>query len=206
MDPSLPIYLKCQSATVNLEFLCHPDQASFDKEAGYPGAMFEAAHRYFAHGFTLAEFHKKFIPKIEELSGIARRIDEKKFDRKKSQSPNPDKLSPVYESYTSYLTWLWPQLTNEQRLVYSELALSESREFRINVAPAETKSPIDICYYKRADSILEQEVDVIKSKLPKYIQLVPNYEIAFEDSGKPNRDSLARLLQKFEDARFALED
>lgn len=202
----LPTFLSLQSAVLSLEFLCHDSVESFDQAAGRTGACLEAAHRYHVHRFHLEKFYRELIPKFEKLSGIARRLDESKLARKRASSPNPEKISPIYEKPTTYLIWLWPQLTDDLRESLGALARAESQKSLIDVSPSDRNSTIDPSFYKRADSILDQEIEVIKTKLPRWQNLVPDYSLAWEDSGKPNRESLARLLQKYQEAVWANED
>lgn len=199
-------FIRTKSGPITVEFLCHISESAYDKEAGYSGAMAEDAHRWHVHRSTINLFYADFIPKVEILTGIPRRVDEKKTLRKKSDSQNPDRISPIYESYTNYLTRIFPETTEALREEILSLALSLSQTFKVNVAPAERNSPVDICYYKRADSVLEQPLDIINQKISKLLQSVPNFQLARESNEKPQRDSLARLYQQYQLQQWSEQD
>lgn len=201
-----PLVIKTTSGPLDLEFLGHSDPAAFDLEAGFPNAAMHYANLYHVHRDTIEIFAEKFTPFLEKFSGIPRGIDEKITAKRKAQAVNPSKVSPVPERFVPYLLKVCAKATKEQMKTIQAEALAVSRSIHIDVAPAERKTMPEVMYYTRADSILACDLDTINEKVSKFLALVPDFLLDRDENEKPTRDSFARLLQKYDAARWAQED
>jgi hypothetical protein len=205
-DPIPSPFLSTETGPIKLEFLMSSDESSYDLLAGYAGAMREDAHRWHCHRETIDVFGDHFAPIVESLSGIPRGINEKETAKRKSTARQPEKVSPVPERVNRYLLRVFAQVSKETQSAIQAAALELSRTMLISPAPAVRSTVIEPMYYKRADSLLLQDLDTINEKVSKFSALVPDFILDREPSGKPLRDSLARLCQSFDSARWALED
>lgn len=205
-----PFLVKTESGAFTLEFIGHPDEASYDAEAGYPGAMREAAHRWHIHRDTIIVFDRIFSPWLEKTSGVARKIDDALTARRRAYSLNPNKVAPLYERFVPYTKRVIAILEKEGKtdLIASikAEALRVSQTVRINVAPAAGLAPIEPMFFARADSLLEQEPGTLASRISRFQSLVPDHELIRDHEGKPLRESLARLLKRFTEAQMAQDD
>lgn len=201
-------FRRVESGSLILEFLGHESAEAYDKDAGEAGACVERADRRDALESTIYEFADQFYPFVKDLTGIARLVDEKKTARKRASSPNPEKISPILESFSNYTNRLCTseQVSPEMWQEIKAEALRISRLIRISSAPATKLCQIPPAYYRRADSLLSNDLETISKRVTGYLSLVPNFPITGLPDEKPNRDNLARLLQVYEDTRFAMED
>lgn len=199
-------FRRVESGSLILEFLGHPDAESYDKDAGEPGACVERADRRDALESTIYEFGDLFYPFVKDLTGITKLVDEKKTNKKRAGSPNPEKISPILESFSNYTNRVSILATPDEWQKIKEEALKLSRTVRISSAPATKLCQIPPAYYRRADSLLCNDLETIAKRVTGYLTLVPNFPITGLPDEKPNRDNLARLLQIYEDTRFAMED
>jgi len=206
MTPAIRPLIKVTSGPLDLEFIGHSDVASYDAEAGYAGAALEFADRWHIHRDTINVFDEEFTPFVEQLTGITRMADEKLTAKRRSISPNPDKITPIPERFLTYIKRVFAKVSEPVQEQIKAEALIYSRRIAISAAPAERTAPIEPMFYKRADSLLENDIETIDEKVAKYLTLVPNYEVARDSHSRPLRDSLARLLQRYDAARYALED
>lgn len=203
---SEPYYVPTTTGPLAIEFLGHESIESFDTEAGEPGAALFYANLYHIHRDTIEIFAEAFTPFLEKISGIPRGIDEEMTKKAKARAVNPDKVTPILVRFVPYLNKVCAKVSEKELEVIKLEALRISRSIKINVAPAERKSPIEVMYYTRADSILEADLDTINGKVSKFLSLVPDFQLVRDSFDKPLRESLARLLQKFDAARWAQED
>lgn len=207
---SNPYYVSAESGPFLLEFPGHPDEASFDAEAGEAGAMRDFAHRWHIHRDTINIFDRQFAPWLEATSGIPRLVDDELTRRRRQYSLNPNKITPLKERFVKYTKRVIATLEGEGKLelvaqIKAE-ALRVSRTIKINVAPAGLNGAVELMFYKRADSILEADLDTINSKVSRFLALVPDYELIRDHNEKPERASLARLLKKFAEAQMTQDD
>lgn len=199
-------YRRIESGSLVLEFLGHIDAEAYDKDAGEPGACVERADRRDALESTIYEFAEIFYPYVFQLTGIERLVDEKKTARKKSTSPNPERISPILESFSNYTNRISTKVSEE---IWSQIkaeALRVSKSLKISSAPKSRDCPVPPAYYRRADSLLSNELSTIRTRVDTYLKLVPNFPITGLPDEKPDRENLARLLQTYEEIRFAMED
>ena len=203
--PSSP-FLKTETGPIRLEFLMSPDESSYDSLAGYSGAMREDAHRWHCHRETIDIFGDRFAPVVESLTGIPRGINEKETAKRKFTARQPEKVSPVPERVNRYLLRVFAQISKEKQAELQNEALVLSRTMLISPAPAVRNTVIEPMYYKRADSILLQDLDTINEKVSRFSSLVPDFVLERDKSSRPLRDSLAGLLQAFDHERWARED
>lgn len=203
---SLPHYIKVESSWLVLEFRGHDSIEQYDAEAGYPGAALETADRFHVHRETMGRFDQEMTPVIERITGIKRECDERLTAKRRKASPNPERISPIRERFLSYLLRVDALATEEQKAEVKREALRLSRSLQISTAPAERKAPLEQRFYERADSILSADLETIDSKVSRWQSLVPDFELARDNDGKPIRDNLARLLQRYEAAQWAEED
>lgn len=210
MEASSPYLIPTDSGPFHLEFQGHDSEASYDAEAGYPGAMREFAHRWHIHRDTINRFDEAFSPWLEKASGIPRKIDDELTARRKTYAVNPNKVTPLVERPTKYWNRVIATLKGrgETKLIeeIKEAALFLSKTLKVAVAPAATPRPVAPMFFKRADSLLCLDLDTLNGRISRFQALVPDFELARDQEGKPVRESLARLLQKFSDATLAQDD
>lgn len=201
-----PRYVRTPHGPLTLEFLGHDSIESYDLDAGFAGAHLDFADRWHVHRETVLRFDEQFTPWVETFSGIPRQVSEKLTAKRRAQSPNPEKITPIKERFLTYITRVCESVDAEKRAAILAEGLRLSRLIAISAAPAEKDSPIEPVFQKRAESILLQDLDTINSKVQKFLPLVPNFELVRDNNGKPIQESMARLLQKYDAARYALED
>lgn len=205
-EPTPSPFLKTETGPILLEFLMSSDESSYDLLAGYSGAMREDAHRWHCHRETIDIFGDAFAPVVEKLTGIPRGVNEKETAKRKAAARQPEKVSPVPERVNRYLLRVFAQISKDMQATIQAEALVLSRTMLISPAPAVRSAVIEPMYYKRADSILLQDLDIINEKVSKFSSLVPNFVLERDKSSRPLRDSLAGLIQAFDHERWARED
>lgn len=206
MPPDYPPFISTKSGPLFLEFQTYESPEAFDRDAGEPHACFMYGHRWLLHRETLPRFDKAFVEWVENLTGMKRRVDKKRTEKRKSEASNPGKITPLKERWLSYIEWVFVNVDKETQEKIQEEALRVSRSMRISSAPAASSSPVEPLFLKRAASWLEQPLDWINEKLSGYLALVPDFPLVRDENDKPVLESLARLMRDYTQKQLALED
>lgn len=189
---------------LTFEFLGHSSPESFDLEAGYPGACLETALRSVVNGYTVPRFDKQFSDWLFTFSGVPRGINEKQTQIEQARGRAYSK--PILESFPKYLTRVLAKVTPEMKEKIKEEALLQSRLFKISVAPAIRVTPVEVKFLKRASSLLTQELSEINDRISEMQAIVSDYPLTRDSDGKPELESLARLMQHVNTTLLAQDD
>lgn len=199
-----PNYISTPCGPLILEFLGHDDIASYDKEAGRPGSCLEDALRGNIHRETIPRFDKQFSEWVFSLTGVPRATNEKQTAIEQARGRAYNK--PILESFPRYLNRVFAKVTPEMQRQIQEEALAQSRLFRISAAPATRLSPIEPKFLKRATSLLSQELSEINDRVSEMLAIVGEYPVTRDSDGKPELESMARLMQHVNNTILSRDD
>lgn len=209
MTPPPPpsVFLPVSSCGFVLEFPCYPDVASFDAAAGISGKCLELAHRYLVYRDCVdSSFPDTFTPIVESTFGIERIEDPAKTAIARKLAKDPTRVTPVRESFKTYINRVRALIDEPARHRLHDLALECSRTIAIDASPGEARIITPVHCFKKADSILSDDLATINSKVSRFLALVPDYKLARDESDRPTRAGLARLIFNYETQREAMED
>lgn len=160
---------------------------------------------------TLPEFQDGFEKVVAELSGVARGVDEKATELKRSRVKKTGdeakdaeavaKVKDIPEKFIAFVRRAKAAMTAE---AFAELQV-KAREYaltvKVDASPSRTPSGPPKDALAKADSILTRGPDGIAETIAKMQQVVPDFELETEDDGvTPTRDSLARYVVAWREA------
>lgn len=195
-------FLQTTTGPFSVEYIAHSDPHSFDLEAGEVGACVATADAALAWRETHPRFHTEFTPILEELSGEARKVDEKatKARRRAAQPQNRDKVKPVYESFIVFANRAKALVLQRDggETLWSEIedrALAFSRTLKIDAAPRVAEIPLlKVDLEKAREWLANTDPDFVEEKVAKFSDFVGGYDIERDEANKPKDESLAKLI------------
>lgn len=215
--------IKVDSGVIeDLVFNGYDDIAAYDADAGQidgkSSGMYDL-NKSLVWRSTLPEFHKKFVPIMEELSGIKRGVDEKATEVLKARAKDDEakaKVKDVPEKFVTYAARVKASIDadnakakeagEEPSDTWTQIVLRGrelAKTIKVDATPGRTPAGPEKSYIAKADSILTRTDDEIEATVTKLTTLVPTFELERdEETGRPNRDSLARLAKAAFDASF----
>lgn len=171
-----------------------------DQQAGKKGAALEEGVYSIIYRATLPEFWRKFVPEITKLTGIAREVDvaatEKARARAVKAGKDPKDVKDVPEKWSAYDRRVWAQVDEATRGQLMSLAQTVADGISITFAPTKRGAGIDKKFLVKADSLLTLSDDELDAKINKYLGIIPGYELDRDEDGRPERESLARLVEQ----------
>ena len=140
---------------------------------------------------------RPLLPQWSSLTGIKRGINEEQTAKAKARAKDPAKVHPVPESFITYANRCkatmfdsdWQALDAEARKLASTVPIDASPSKRI-AGPGKD-------LLAKADSLLTLPIDQLQAKIDKYKGAVEHDLETDEETGKPDRNSLARLIGKY---------
>ena len=181
----------------DLPFPGHADAEEFDREAGEAGACVEEADASVAYRSTLPEFHKAFTPTVESLTGVKRGVNDEATAKAKARSKTPDKVEDVLESFITYANRVKASISETDWTALDAAARELSAQTKIDASPSKRQAGPGKDLLAKADSLLTLPADQLQAKVDKYQGAVEGFDLQTDESGKPDRASLARLVGKY---------
>lgn len=181
----------------DLKFIGHSDAAEYDAEAGAVGACVETADVSDGYRSLLPVFHSKMTPIIEELTGVTRGVNEEATTRAKARSKTPDKVKPVAESFITFAKRALAAegVDEEKRKAVHAQARALAASMKSDSSPARRAAGPGKEYLDKADAKLLLSTEEIEAAVARYLEVVPDFELERDDTGKPERESLAFLMK-----------
>lgn len=195
-----------------LKFEGPADAAEYDTKAGKVGACVEDACDNTIYRSTLPEWQEAFEPKLTELTGVKRGVDQKATDAARARSKNPDKVKDVPEKFKAFnLRARAAFFVDESGAALDEksdaykakdkeldaLAQSVADTITIDPSPSARAAAPSKANLAKADDILAREEAKREATIANLLSVVSDYELERDEAGLPDRDSLARLVGKF---------
>jgi hypothetical protein len=183
----------------NLAFIGHDTADSFDKEAGKIGACVEEADASLAYRSTLPDFHDKFTPRLEELSGVKRGVNQEQTDKLKARAKDPSKVNDVPESFITFANRAKTSVSEDVWKKIDEEARALAKTIKCDASPAARERGPKKMFLDKADSWLTLDDNALEAKIGPALNAVPDFDLERDDNGKPERSSLARLIERYVD-------
>jgi hypothetical protein len=181
----------------DLGFPGHENAEEFDREAGETGACAEEADASVAYRSTLPEFHKAFTPTMEQLTGVKRGVNEEQTAKVKARAKDPSKVEPIPESFITYANRVKASLNEDDWKALDAAARELAKSIPIDASPSKRIAGPGKDLLAKADSLLTLPADQLQAKIDKYQGAVEQEIEVDESTGKPDRNSLARLIGKY---------
>lgn len=171
----------------------------YDAKGG-PNACLEDAVYNTIWRDTLPEWQAAFTPKLEELTGVKREVNASATEAAKKRAKNPDNVSPILETFKAFAARAVAAYAGDdaEKLAELELLAQEVADgIEVDPSPNVRVSTINKGHLAKADEILGRSDDKIEATVSKLLDVVSDFELARDDEGKPERNSLARLVGRF---------
>jgi hypothetical protein len=173
----------------------------FDKRAGKLGACLENSVIKILWHETLPEWQEAFAELLHERTGIARQTDEAATARVRARSKNPDNVTPLKERLRVYNERVYNEWVNgseAKKQALQEWAQETANGIRIDpsVAAQPPAGPLkgDLA---KANDILTHDSDYVETRVTKLLSKVQDFELTRDEDGKPDPQSLARLINRY---------
>lgn len=163
---------------------------AYDEQAGRPGAALEDACLMTIYRTTLNEWGEQFAQLLTERTGFSRENGE----RLKSFN------SRVLENWVTDNGAKREQLQKWAQEVADKLVVDPSRAVS-TLASTTSISKADLA---KANEILSHDSDYIETRVNLLLGEVPDYELTRQNDGKPEPQSLARLIGSYIAAKLQL--
>lgn len=180
----------------NVTFLGYSSVEDFDRDAGRVGACLEEANYQLLYRGGFGEIHDKFIDTLESMSGMTRVVNDKATAALQARAKEGVTVTPVLENFVPFANRVRASLDAEQWAPINEAFLKVVAETPLSSAPS-TRSgsgggTVSKANQAKADGVLTLTPDEIESKIEKILAAVPSFNLVRDDSGLPDRVSLAR--------------
>lgn len=190
----------------NLSFIGHATAEDYDREAGEVGACVEDADASVLYRSTLnPEFHDKFTPILQEMSGIERPVNEKATTAARTRAKTPEaaaKVKDVPASFVDYANNVKATVDAEMWNAIEAKAREVASSMRIDASPSQRVGAVSAEYKAKAQSWLD--TGDFEGKITTYAEQydLDAQSVERDDSGKPTVDSLGRFIKQVHNARM----
>jgi hypothetical protein len=178
--------------------------ADYDSKGG-EGACLKDACQKTINTRTAVEWQEAFAAILAQRTGIPRKVDDFATERVKAKSKNPANVNPINERLSAYNTRViaeWANGDQEKRAQLQAWAQETADAMEVDPSPP-AKAPSDKAPatkggdLAKANEILSHEAPYIEERVKLMLGEVPDYQLLREASGKPDAQSLARLLNRY---------
>lgn len=161
---------------------------------------------------TLPDWQDRYAKAFSEEFGVSQAENEAATAAAKASAKDPSKVKPVLETVAKFLKREVAKLDEAGKKRAAQLAqevadamVSPTTGFSIDVSPSRRKGKPKAEYLEKADSWLRLTPDEIEAKITTGLEYVPGYPLERDAEGRPERESLARFIQAYVDAKFKAE-
>ena len=164
-----------------------------------PGQCLRDAIAETVNRTTILNWQSEFAKVLAERTGISREIDEKATAAVKAKAKNPNNTRDILERFSSYNKRVDAQYANGDSAKRAELeAWAQETADKITVDPARQRTgTIAKGDLIKAEDVLSGTPESIEAKVEKYLGVVEGFDLVRDDSGLPEKQSLARLIGKY---------
>jgi hypothetical protein len=178
----------------------------YDQAAGRTGACLEDACDNTIYRGTLPEWQAAWAKRLEEMTSTKRGVDQAATDRAKARSKKPEEVTDIPEKVKAYDARVKASMSDADKNALNAAAQEVADGILIDPSPSKRVAGPDKALLAKADSLLTLPEDQLQAKIDKYTAAVEGYELETdEESGKPDRTSLARLIGRYLDYLMAQE-
>jgi hypothetical protein len=179
--------------------------ADYDSKGG-EGACLKDACQKTINTRTAVDWQEAFASILAQRTGIPRKVDESATERVKAKSKNPNSVTPINERISAYNTRViaeWANGDQEKRAQLQAWAQETADAMEVDPSPpaakpASEKAPAtkggDLA---KANEILSHDSAYIEERVSFMLSDVPDYVLVRDAEGKPDAQSLARLLNRY---------
>ena len=190
------------SSGYDLTFHAPNSVEEYDKMGG-SGQCLRDAIAETVNRSTILAWQSTFAKLLEERTGIVREIDAEATAKAKQRAKNPESvIREVYERFSAYNTRVNKQYANGDEAKRAELEkLAQEVADRVPVDPTRQRTgAIAKGDLAKSEDVLSGTPESIEAKVSKYLDVVEDFDLARDDSGLPEKNSLARLIGRYVEA------
>jgi hypothetical protein len=181
-----------------------PETVEAYEEIGGAGTCLRDAVRLAINAETLPAWQEAFAAVLEERTRIPREIDQEATSQLQARSRTPETVKPVNERvkpYTKRVLAIWVNGDKSKQAQLQQWAQETADTISIIPAPLETEPvklpPISKTELAKATEILGHEPAYIEERINLMLSDIPDYPLARNLEGKPEPESLARLINRW---------
>lgn len=151
---------------------------------------------------TLPSWQDAFAPKVKELTGIDRSVNEAATAAaKKAAGDKADKVKDILETIPKYVKRVLAGLSEDGKKALIKAGQDLASTMTIDVGPSRKSGKVKDEYLKKADTWLALDKDSLEAKITQGQEYTGgNYPIDRDENGTPERESLARFIGAYIDA------
>lgn len=172
----------------------------YDKAAGRVNAAVEDAVSNTIYRATLPKWQKAFVEVLASLTGVTRDVDAKATEKAKARAKDGAKTDDVLEKATAYIARASSIYAGDDKEKLAELAAAaQACADSIPVDPSASvrQGGINKGWLAKAEDILARDEDAMEETIAKLLGVVDGFVLDRDEDGKPEKNSLARLVGKF---------
>ena len=183
---------------------------AYDAKAGKEGTCLDDAILRTIYRDTIIAWQESFASLLQERTGIARGLDEEATTRVKARSKSPENVTPLRErikDYNSRVVAEWGADSNGDKKEQLQTWAQEAAD-TIEVLPRGPTiklEPVNKADLAKAQEILSHEPDYIEERVALMLADLPSFALTRNaEDGKPEAESLARLINQYITAKLKL--
>jgi hypothetical protein len=190
---------KTSSMSYPLVFKGPGSVEDYDRAGEKVGTCLEDAVRGTIAWSTLPEWQDKFgtevlIPRFGE-----RNVNQTATEAAKARSKTPEKVADIMETWTRYNARVTAQLSKEEKAALGIEAQRIADTITVDPSPSKRQAGPKKMFLDKADSWLTLDDNALEAKIGPALNAVPDFDLERDDNGKPERSSLARLIERYVD-------
>jgi hypothetical protein len=211
------------SLTLNGPSTCEEyDQLAGPREGGRSACLEDAVFATI-YGSTLLEFQEKLAPKIKELFGQDRLINEPVTERARNRAAAAavekakkagetddaklatisieaaSKISAILESVSNYHKRFMAQASPEAKKSLEEAVKVIAAELKVDPSTESKKASVPKAFLDKADEWLAMDNDAMEAKIAKNREAFDLDDVERGDDNRPTKASLARFIKSVVD-------
>ncbi len=171
---------------------------AYDQAAGRVGACLEDAVDNTIYRGTLPEFQDAFGAELEKRFG-ARQVNTDATEAAKKRSKNPDKVKDIMETWSRYHARVTAGMSDEDKKALADVAQQVAAGIKVDPSPSKRTAGPGKPFLAKADSWLTLSETDLEAKITPALAAVPDFDLERDEAGKPVRESLARLIERYVD-------
>jgi hypothetical protein len=172
---------------------------AYDKTAGRVGACLEDAVDNTIYRGTLPEWQEAFGEKVLIPRFGERQVNQSATDAAKTRSKTPEKVADIMETWSRYHARVTAGMSDEDKKALAVEAQNIAATISVDPSPSKRQAGPKKMFLDKADSWLTLDDNALEAKIGPALNAVPDFDLERDDNGKPERSSLARLIERYVD-------
>jgi hypothetical protein len=170
----------------------------YDRKGGKVGLCLEDGIDNTIYRGTLPEWQDAFGAELVKAFGD-RQVNTAATEAARTRSKTPDKVKNVMETWSRYHARVMAGADDATKAQWAATAQKIADGIEVDPSPSKRQAGPAKAFLTKADSWLTLDDNALEAKITPALAAVPDFDLARDEAGKPERASLARLIELYVD-------